>query len=341
MRLSEDALIATYFSPLAGEGALGLGDDAAFLTPQPGYDLVLTKDMLVAGVHFFPDDAPQTIARKLMRVNLSDLAAKGAEPCGFLLGLALPEGWTSDWLGDFARGLGDDATQFHFPLLGGDTVRTPGPLTLSLTALGRVPSGAMVRRHGARPGDRLYVTGTIGDAALGLLLRLHRAEDLAWTDALPAEKCTSLLRRYLVPEPRCGLAPVLRAHARAAMDISDGLAGDLAKFLQTGVPGASGSTTARVDLAAIPLSEAARAVLSLAPERIDTIVTGGDDYEILCAVAPEQCADFERAARDHQVPDCKVNVTAIGIVETGQGLPRFFSADGMVRTFPKGSFQHF
>jgi len=133
---------------------------------------------------------------------------------------------------------------------------------------------------------------------------------------------------------------VLRAHARAAMDISDGLAGDLAKFLQTD-PAASIHSTARVDLAAIPLSGAARAVLSLAPERIDTIVTGGDDYEILCAVAPEHCADFERAVRDCPVRDCQLNVTAIGIVEVGQGLPRFFSADGRVRTFPKGSFQHF
>ena len=154
----------------APEG-LGLRDDAALLTPPAGADIVLTKDALVAGVHFFADDPPAAIARKALRVNLSDLAAKGAEPIGFLLALALPEDWTADWLAAFAQGLGEDGAAFSCPLFGGDTVKTPGPLMVSITALGRVANGRMAARSGVRPGDILYVSGTIGDAAIGLRLR--------------------------------------------------------------------------------------------------------------------------------------------------------------------------
>ncbi|MEA2992088.1 MAG: thiamine-monophosphate kinase, partial [Alphaproteobacteria bacterium] len=168
----EDRLIAKYFGPLAKHpGALGLQDDAAVLTPPAGCDLVLTKDALVAGVHFFADDPPGAIARKALRVNLSDLAAKGATPAGFLLALALPDSVTEPWLQAFADGLGADADTYACPLLGGDTVKTPGPLIMSITALGSLPHGSMVRRSGARAGDRVFVTGSIGDAALGLALR--------------------------------------------------------------------------------------------------------------------------------------------------------------------------
>ena len=167
-RPSEDDLIARYFAPLAGAAGLALKDDAALMTPPKGSDLVLTVDALVAGVHFFADDPPDAIARKALRVNLSDLAAKGARPLGFLLALALPADWTADWLGGFAKGLGADGELYDCPLLGGDTVKTPGPLTLSITAFGAVRSGRMPARTGARPGDLLYVSGTIGDAALGL-----------------------------------------------------------------------------------------------------------------------------------------------------------------------------
>jgi thiamine-monophosphate kinase len=159
-RLGEDELIARYFAPLAGAAGLGLRDDAALMRPAPGEDLVLTADALVAGVHFLPDDPPQAIARKALRVNLSDLAAKGAWPRGFLLTLALPGDWREDWLAAFAGGLGADASAYDCPLIGGDTVSTPGPLTLSITAIGSVPEGRMARRTGVKPGDRLYVTGT-------------------------------------------------------------------------------------------------------------------------------------------------------------------------------------
>ncbi|MBL8589849.1 MAG: thiamine-phosphate kinase, partial [Methylobacteriaceae bacterium] len=247
--LSEDDLIARYFAPIAGEGAFALKDDAARYAPPPGCDLVLTCDALVAGVHFFADDPPDAIARKALRVNLSDLAAKGADPAGFLLSLALPADWREDDLAAFARGLGEDARAYGCPLLGGDTVKTPGPLTLSVTAFGTTPAGRMVKRFAVQAGDALYVTGTIGDAALGLALR--REAGLA--PRLTPQHRDALRERYLLPRPRLSSARAMRAHARAGMDVSDGLVGDLTKMLRASGVGA------RVELPRGPLSDAARA----------------------------------------------------------------------------------
>src|SRR5271165_6911376 len=218
-RPSEDELIARFFAPYAGPAALGLRDDAALLSPPPGCDLVLTTDALVAGVHFFADDPPDSIARKALRVNLSDLAAKGARPLGFLLSLALPPDWTEAWLSAFAAALGEDGMAYGCPLAGGDTVRTPGPLTLSITAFGAVPTGRMALRSGVKPGDRLYVTGTIGDAAIGLLIRQGRGPGIPLADR------DFLLDRYLKPQPRVAFAPVMAAHAHGGMDVSDGFVG--------------------------------------------------------------------------------------------------------------------
>ena len=180
-------------------------------------------------MHFFPDDPPETVAKKALRVNLSDLAAKGARPLGFLLTLALPSDIGDAWLRRFARGLGADADRFGCPLFGGDTDRTTGPITISIAAFGSVPHGKMVRRTAAKPGDRVLVTGTIGDAALGLLLRKHPASARKW--GLTPRDERHLARRYLVPEPRNAVADALRAHASAAMDVSDGLVGDLDQAL--------------------------------------------------------------------------------------------------------------
>ena len=172
MESAEDRLIARYFRPLAtAPGAFGLSDDAAALTPPPGCDLVLTTDGVIAGVHFFPDDPPDTIGRKALRMNLSDLAAKGAKPAGFLLSLALPAGTDATWIAGFAAGLGEDAAAYGCPLFGGDTDHTPGPLAVSIAAFGTVPQGRMVRRSTAKAGDSIVVTGTIGDAALGVKVR--------------------------------------------------------------------------------------------------------------------------------------------------------------------------
>ena len=326
-RPSEDELIARFLAPLAGPGGLGLRDDAALATPRPGDDLVVTKDMLVAGVHFFPDDPPDAIARKALRVNLSDLAAKGATPTGFLLGLALPRDWTEVWLEAFCAGLGEDARTFACPLLGGDTVAMPGPLTISITAFGEVEAGRMVPRTGARAGDALYVTGAIGDAALGLRLRAGAPQDMHWSDALDATAAAALRARYLLPQPRLALRGAL-AHARAAMDVSDGLVGDLAKML------ALEGLTARITATDVPLSSAARAAITVEPDLLATALTGGDDYEILCAVAPDERPAFERAAQA-----AGVAVSRLGNAEAGEGDAVVVDARGM--SIAGSRFQHF
>lgn len=322
--LSEDDLIARCFAPWAGAGAFALKDDAAALTPPEGCDLVVTVDALVAGVHFFADDPPDAIARKALRVNLSDLAAKGADPQGFLLALSLPKGWTLDWLETFARGLREDAQGYGCPLLGGDTTRTPGPLTLSITAFGATPKGAMVKRFSVRPGDALYVTGTIGDAALGLQARL-RPDAFA---SLDATHRAALEDRYLLPRPRLAAARALRDDASAGMDVSDGFVGDLSKMLRASGCGA------RVDLARVPMSVAARAALALDPSLRDVALTGGDDYELLAAVAPSRTRAFEDALR-------AAGVAATHVGEAMPGEIVFVDHDGAPRRFAHGSFQHF
>ncbi|GAC1341744.1 MAG: thiamine-phosphate kinase [Beijerinckiaceae bacterium] len=326
--ISEDDLIARFFAPIAGPGGLGLRDDAALVAIGADEELVATCDALAASVHFFAEDAPGSIARKALRVNLSDLAAKGAIPAGFLLSLALPKDWSEDWLAAFAAALGEDARAFGCPLLGGDTIRSPDGLFLSITALGSVPRGKMVRRDGARAGDRIYVSGTVGDAAAGLALR--KANAPASAAALDAASRDFLLDRYLHPQPRLALAPALRAYASAAMDISDGLVGDLEKLLR--VSGVSGS----VELQRIPLSGAARIALTAEAGVFDRLLTGGDDYEILCTVTPEHASNFERAAQE-----ARIDVAAIGRVEAGDAPPQFRDADGPAKIFARGSFSHF
>ena len=332
-RPSEDSLIARYFAPLAAEGALGLRDDAAVLRPRPGHDLVVTADALVAGVHFLSEDPPASIARKALGVNVSDLAAKGADPVGFLITLALPGNWTEDWLAGFAAGLGQAAQDWRCPLLGGDTVRARDGVTLSITALGEVPAGRMVLRTTARAGDLVCLTGSVGDATLGLALRLAALGSTAgaddWQASPTPEDRDHLIDRYLHPQPRIALARALREHARAAMDVSDGLAGDLAKMLR-----ASG-VTAVVEVDRVPLSRAVRAATAVEPALVDRVLTGGDDYEILCTVAPEHFAAFEAETRNAGVP-----LSSIGRVVEGTGLPAFL-LHGTERRFEKGSFSHF
>jgi thiamine-monophosphate kinase len=325
-RLSEDDLIARFFAPKAAPEGLGLRDDAALLPAQAG-DLVLTTDALVAGVHFFADDPPSAIARKALRVNLSDLAAKGAEPVGFLLALALPSDWTEAWLEAFANGLSDDAVAYRCPLFGGDTVKTPGPLMVSITAFGRIESGRMARRDGVRPADLLYVSGTIGDAALGLKLRLGAP---AWAPGLEEKSRAHLLDRYLLPQPRSALAETMRQFAHGGMDVSDGLVGDLTKMLR--VSGVSG----RIDLTLLPLSVAAKAALALDGDLIETIATGGDDYEVLASVGPDEAAAFEQSAAA-----AGTKVSRIGEAVRGEGAPQFVGPGGRVLSFTRGSFSHF
>jgi thiamine-monophosphate kinase len=324
----EDRLIARYFAPLATHpGAFGLSDDAAALAPPENCDLVLKTDAIIGGVHFFADDPADLVAKKALRVNLSDLAAKGATPLGFLLSLALPQGIGDDWLAPFSRGLKEDAERYACPLFGGDTDRTPGPITIAIAAFGSVPRGKMVRRAGARPGDRVVVTGTIGDAALGLLLRRDPAIAACWR--LDASMRADLLDRYRLPEPRNGFVDLLRRYASAAMDVSDGLAGDLAKLCR-----ASG-VDAEVDVSKVPLSTGAWTARDADPALIETILTGGDDYEVLATVAAEKVS----ALLDEALA-AGLEVTEIGRIVPGAGEARFLGPQGPL-VFAHPSFSHF
>jgi thiamine-monophosphate kinase len=322
----EDSLIARYFRPLATDpGAFGLDDDAAALKPD-GNDVVVTVDAVVEGVHFLPDDPPDTVARKALRVNLSDLAAKGAVPAGFVLTLAL-RSIDDAWLRPFAAALGEDAAQFACPLLGGDTVSTTGPLMVSVTAFGRVPPGRMVHRSGARAGERVMVTGTIGDAALGLAILRGGKVHAAASDKAARE---ALIGRYRVPEPRVAMAGIVRDYASASMDVSDGLAGDLAKLC--GVSGVS----AAIDMASIPLSGAAKDLVSRGIVGLETLVAGGDDYEILCTIAEDRVEAFAQAARG-----AGVAVSTIGTVVAGDAGPKFIDGQGREIALERLSYSHF
>jgi len=322
----EDSLIARYFRPIATDpGAFGLDDDAAALKPS-GDDIVVTTDAIVEGVHFLPDDPPDTVARKALRVNLSDLAAKGATPAGFVLTLALRHA-DDAWLKPFAAALGEDAAQFNCPLLGGDTVSTPGPLMVSVTAFGRVAPGKMVHRSGAKAGERVMVTGTIGDAALGLAILRGGKVHAAASDKAVRE---ALIGRYRVPQPRVAMAEIVRNHASAAMDVSDGLAGDLTKLC--GVSGVS----AVIDLVSVPLSGAAQDLVSRGVVGLETLITGGDDYEILCTLPEDRVEAFAQAARD-----AGVAVSSIGTVVAGSAAPKFIDGQGAEIALERLSYSHF
>ena len=327
MTSGEDSLIARYFRPLATDpGAFGLGDDAAVLRAL-GEDIVVTTDAIVEGVHFLSADPPDTIARKALRVNLSDLAAKGTTPAGFVLTLALSS--TEDaWLAPFARGLGEDISLFGCPLLGGDTVSTPGPRMISITAFGRIPVGKTVHRSGARPGDRVMVTGTIGDAALGLAVLKGGAVATALADDAMAKEM--LVGRYRVPQPRNALAKAIRDHAHAAMDVSDGLAGDLVKLC------AASGVSAAIDAQSIPLSEPAMALLARGVVGIEALIAGGDDYEVLCAIPEDGVEAFARAAGL-----ASVSVTSIGTVIAATSPPRFLDGQGSEVALARLSYSHF
>ena len=310
--------IAKLLRPLtrAHPAALDLLDDAAVLPGRPGYDLVVSKDAMVAGVHFLPDMPLDLVARRLLRAALSDLAAKAAEPFGWFMSAAWPPdaGWAEREA--FARGLAHDGELYGIALLGGDTVSTPGPLTLSATVMGWVPAGRMVRRAGGRAGDRLVLSRAVGDGWLGLQVA---------TGALAPD--AALLARYQLPEPRLGLRAAIQAHAKASADVSDGLLADAGHIAK-----ASG-LAARIDLESLPLSPGGAAWLSGQPDRAAALVqlaTGGDDYEVIAAVAPEDVEAYARAAG--------MDVTVVGVLREGQGVEA--RLDGHVLTLDRLGYSH-
>jgi len=315
----EFALIARHFLPLAGEGALDLSDDAALLAPPAGRHLVLAADAMVEGVHYLPDDPPETIGRKLLRVNLSDLAAMGADPLAYLMTTALPRGTSPEWLEGFANGLAADQREFGLHVLGGDTVAIPGPACLSLTIIGTVPPGGALRRRGARPGDELWVSGTVGDGALGLAVLQGR---------LPPDP--HLARRYRLPEPRLSLGVALRGLARAAMDVSDGLVQDLGHLCRAGGIGAV------LELAVLPLSPPAAALVAGDPSWLPRLAVGGDDYELLFAASPTDADRVHAASRATGTA-----VTRIGRFTVGPAEVTVLGRDGGAITPAQGGWSHF
>ncbi len=323
-RGGEFELIAKYFAPLArGEpGALGLTDDAAYLRPRAGHDLVVTTDAVIAGVHFLADTPPEAVAQKALRVNVSDLAAKGASPRGYLLTLALPHDVQEAWIKAFASGLKRDQLQFGMTLVGGDTTATPGPLMISITAFGEVPQGRMLTRGGASVGDDVWVTGMIGDAALGL--RVSKGNALQLSEAHQR----ALVARYRVPEPRFAIGPRLLGLARASIDISDGLIADLGHICEVSEVGIE------IAVRDVPLSAAAKGAVGHGIEIAD-LLSGGDDYELAFAAPPTARQRIVALAAEAKVP-----LTRIGRVVKGRGVAAL-DEDGRPVRFERGGYTHF
>jgi len=323
-RLGEFALIAKLFAPLSkgAKGAFDLTDDAATLNLPEGRELVVTVDTLIEGVHFLPDDPADLIARKALRVNLSDLAAKGAEPHGYLLALSLAPWIDEQWLERFALGLQEDQSRYGVHLLGGDTTSGPGPLTISITALGSVPRHRMIRRVGAQPGDAVYVSGTIGDAGAGLdILRDEGA-------SLSHNHREHLIGRYRLPEPRLSLGARLHGFASASIDVSDGLLADLGHIAEVSNVGIV------IHAARIPLSPAYRALGRTGSDAIVRAATLGDDYEIAFTAPRSAHAAVEAAAGD-----LNISLTKIGLVQQGKGA--ILMEDGKVLSVPRAGYTHF
>jgi thiamine-monophosphate kinase len=318
--LGEFQLIDRLLKPLARgfPGALELTDDAALVEVPAGLELVIAKDAIVAEVHFLDEDPPELVAGKLLRVNLSDLAAMGADPLGYLTVLARPPAIGDAWLARFAAGLAAEQARFGCHLLGGDTVSTPGPLTLTLTILGTVPKGQALLRRGARPGDEIWVSGTLGDAAMGL--RVLRG--LAVTE----DEAMELVDRYRTPRPRLALGQALRGLATAAIDVSDGLLADLGHILEVSGVGAV------VDASCLPLSPVGRGV----PGAREAALTGGDDYELLFTAPAERRAVVEALAGPLDLP-----LTRIGTIRAGSGLDVVDADERPLAAIERTGWRHF
>jgi len=311
-------IIHRHFAPLTRghDAALGLTDDAAVLPPRPGFEHIVTTDAIVAGVHFLDNESPDNIAARLCASNLSDLAAMGAAPVGFTLAAAWPKSTDEAFIEAFAAGLGTWVDDYAFPLLGGDTVSTPGPMMFSLTAIGTVEAGKALKRSGAKPGDRVYVSGTIGDGGLGLLAAKGELEGIS------DEHIAFLANRFRCPTPRISTGRALVGQVHACIDISDGLVQDLGHICETS------AVSMRIDAAAIPLSDAAKAALECDPRLLDIVLAGGDDYE-LAFTAPKGPSPGDALLTD------------IGEVIAGAGGVSVIDAGGEPLKIEHSGFNHF
>ena len=321
--LGEFGRIREFFAPLAGPGSLDLTDDAALIDCLQGHRLVVTVDQLVEGVHFLPGDPPELVARKLLRRNLSDLAAMGATPRAYLVTSALPKSRDDAWVRRFAEGLGEDQHRFGVFLLGGDSTSTHGPAVFTLTAIGEVADGREIRRAGAKPGDRVWVSGTIGDAFLGLKVLRGGCEELA------PEHRAALAARFQLPDPRIELGPRLAGIAHAMIDVSDGLLADLGHICEVS------GVAATVELPKLPLSPAAKAALEADPALHPLLATGGDDYELLFTASPDAGEEIDALAHSLALP-----ITEIGAIVAGEGV-RLLDASGKPIATKIAGWQHF
>ncbi|MBS1101975.1 thiamine-phosphate kinase [Gluconobacter sp. Dm-62] len=312
----EFGFIARHFRPLAGAESLDLRDDCALMRSPEGEEFAISTDTMVENVHFLPDDPPETLGRKLLRCNLSDLAAMGARPYAYTLNVTVPRGGRHDenWFDAFSRGLGDDQKRYGIHLIGGDTTSISGPMVLSATVFGLLRQNTALRRNSARPGDEIWVTGTIGDAALGLLVLQGRLEDPSGF----------LAERYHLPRPRTGLQ--LHGIVNAAMDISDGLIQDCGHIAEE-----SGVQLA-VEADVVPISRAAAAC---GPEWLMQCLCGGDDYELLLTCPPDRSVALQEACRASNI-----SVHRIGAVHKGAGV-RLLDAKGQDIVPEQGGWQHF
>lgn len=324
--LGEENIIQDFLAPLASgfPGAFGLRDDCAVVAPGPGLELVVKTDPIIAGVHFLTDADAADIAWKALAVNVSDLAAKGATPLAYLMALALPQAPRRAWMQRFAAGLGDAQRTFGCHLIGGDTDRTPGPLTVSITAFGTVPAGRMVRRGTARPGDQLFVTGTLGDAALGL--ELLKRPGLAGQFLLQASDVAMLTQRHVRPQPRLDFSSLLQSHARAAMDLSDGLVKDCQRMC------AASGVAALLRQGDVPLSPP---VAKASSDWHLKALTAGDDYEILAAIPDARATAFVADAAG-----LDLRVTRIGEIREGAGVT-VERPDGTAMKLGRTGWDHF
>ncbi len=326
----EEALIAEFWAPLAAgfPGAYDLQDDCAVIAPPPGAELVVTTDALIAGVHFLPLEDAGAIAWKALAVNVSDLAAKGATPLAYLMSVALPGKPQRQWLASFTQGLRAAQEAFGCRLIGGDTDRTPGPLSVTITAFGTVPAVSMVRRATAQPADHVYVSGSIGDAALGLALR--RDSQLGARCGLTEAASNYLAGKFSRPHPPVALAPVLLACASAAMDVSDGLMKDFDRMCRaSGVGG-------RIEAAHLPLSDAAHAVIAAGGATVADLMAGGEDYEVIAAVPAARAGAFERMAGE-----VGTRVTRIGTMLQKSAGVVAMDAAGQPLAFSSRGWDHF
>lgn len=312
----EFGFIARHFRPLAGAESLDLRDDCALMRCPEGEEFAISTDTMVENVHFLPDDPPETLGRKLLRCNLSDLAAMGARPHAYTLNVTVPRGERHDenWFAAFSRGLADDQKRYGVHLIGGDTTSISGPLVLSATVFGLLRHNTALRRSTARPGDDIWVTGTIGDAALGLLVLQGKLQDPSGF----------LADRYHLPRPRTGLK--LHGIVSAAMDISDGLVQDCGHIAE------ESGVQLVLDAQAVPISPAAA---SMGQDWLMRRLCGGDDYELLLTCAPERSEALQAACQSVDIP-----VHRVGTVRAGSGV-RVLDAEEHEIVPEQGGWQHF